>query len=215
MSSYKKFDNVFKSDQELHKKFIEKDALIDKFAEERRKSLSSYNNLTVAIVPTVVVFVASLFSSIPLISKLATDGEFLKIIFFVFVLIFLGGILSIFVKKQKNAGNRYNNSLNKQIETGQLVYDDVAEKVAQDLKNLYNAKMSEDNPLITILSDEPKNEVVLENGDTVSAVLKYNNDGLLIMKTFSKIETATPNTDYVKKPKQPYDVIDDLNNIDE
>lgn len=212
MSTYKKFDNVFKSDQELHKKFIEKTDKIKNLKDKKDKNDTildlSMNGAIGGGIFSFITFFTLLMIADSLINELA------KIVMGAVICMFIA-IFIVSMVGYKRSGDKIDVLEKEIIEVSQSIDIDIEEKTKQDLKNLYNAKMSEDKPLINISSDEPKNEVVLENGDTVSAVLKYNNDGLLIMKTFSKIETATPNTDYVKQPKQPYDVIEDLNNIDE
>lgn len=214
MSETLDFENVFKSDSEKFQKYIKKEDMIKSFKNQKdktNKTLEWSIGIMIAGVtlstPGVLLTLGMLFSS-----NMNTSNLFNFIFATVTVLVVL--LTIVFVIKASKNNDKLESIAEEISEIKKSIKEDVAKKVKQDLKNLYNAKTSEDSRYINVFSSGPKNEIVFENGDTVLAFLKYDENGLMKMKVFSTIKEIEPNTDYVKPKKQDYNVIDDLVNVD-
>lgn len=205
-----KEENVFRSDSEMLQKYNEKINTMDKHIMNISKADFPYAILQVL---SLVLTMGALMSggvfgfmmvkdpSVPT----AIKGGIISIgVVLLCVLSWhmLGRIVARF-EKDKEAIESLEESMN----------EDVRQKVAQDLKNLYGAQLSETKPQPDVLSGKPNNEIVLENGDIVSAFLSYDNDGVLTARVQSKIENLDVKDDYAKELKKKHDVIEGLNDL--
>lgn len=214
MSETLHFENVFKSDSEKLQKYIEKKDMIKSFKNQEgktNKTLERSVGIMIAGItlstPGVLLTLGMLFSP-----NMNTSNLFNFVFATVTVLVVL--LTIVFAIKSSKSNDKLVSIAEEISKIKKSIKEDVAKKVRQDLKNLYNAKMSEDSRYINVFSSGPKNEIVFENGDTVLAVLKYDENGLMKMKVFSTIKEIEPNADYVSPKKKDYNVIDDLVNVD-
>lgn len=205
-----KEENVFRSDSEMLQKYNEKINTMDKHIMNISKADLPYAILQVlSLVLTMgTVVIGGVFGFMmvrdPSVSTAIKGGIISIVVVLLCVLSWhiLGRIVATF-EKDKKAIESLEESMN----------EDVRQKVAQDLKNLYGAQLSETKPQPDVLSGKPNNEIILENGDTVSAFLSYDNDGVLTARVQSKIENLDVKDDYAKELKKKHDVIEGLNDL--
>lgn len=214
MSETLDFENVFKSDSEKFQKYIEKEDMIKSLKNQKDKTDKTLE-WSVGIMVAGVAF-STLGILLTLVMFFSPNMNTSNLVNFIFatVTVLLVLLTIVFVIKSSKNNDKLVSIAEEISEIKKSINEDVAEKVRQDLKNLYNAKISEGSRYINVFSFGPKNEIVFENGDTVLAFLNYDENGLMKMKVFSTIKEIEPNADYVKPKKQDYNVIDDLVNVD-
>lgn len=191
------FENVFKNDSETLQKYKEKFNKIVQHKTNIRRADFPYALLQAGSAITTIGTLVSLLFIVK--APMLTIG---LIIACALSWISLHMVVATF-EKDKKAIKTLEESID----------EDVRQKVAQDLKNLYGAQLSETKPQPDVLSGKPNNEIVLENGDLVSAFLSYDNDGVLTARVQSKIKNLEVKDDYAKELKKKHDVIEGLNDL--
>lgn len=187
-------EKIIKSDEKLLEDYRQKDYLM-------RKNINSYSNsvinllLFAAIFPTLSIFIITLISS--------SLG-------FIFTGIFsVIGLICFILLLVKIKQSREKEELSEDLSS--LIEEMLKAKMAKDLMNYYKAKFFQNKWNYDMIERE-EFEIVLQDGNIVDAIIKYDNDGKMSVKVQSKIEYLTPSNYEENNPHNDknFDIIESL-----